>query len=151
MPIKPYLMRLLNFWPPFFFTGIKLIKRNRDFSELVVRLKLRFWNANFVGTQYGGSIYSMVDPFYMLMLIHHLGKDYVVWDKAASIRFLKPGRTALTAQFQLTEEDLSAIRQTVAEQGRIEWKRTIAIKDSEGAVVAEVDKVISIKRKTKDS
>lgn len=136
-----------NFWPPFLFSGIKVQHISKDYRHIAVRLKLRFWNANLLGTQYGGSIYSFVDPFYMIMWIKNLGRDFVVWDKAATIRFLKPGRTDLTAEFQLTEEDVAVVKAALQEQGRMDWVRKIAILNNQGEVVAEVDKVISIQKK----
>lgn len=146
MNLRPYLLSLfINFWPPFLFTGIKIVKRTKDYRHLIVKLKLRFWTANYVGTQYGGSMFSMTDPFYMLMLIKNLGHEYVVWDKAAKISYLKPGKTDLTAEFILTEEDLADIRKTVKEQGRMIWIRKVEIKDKNQEIVAEVEKVISIK------
>jgi len=137
--------RLWNFWPPFFFTGIKIVKVSVDYRHIAVRLKLRFWNANYVGTQYGGAMFSMADPFYMLMLIKNLGSEYTVWDKSAQIRYLKPGRSDLTAEFHLSEEDLTSIRKTVQEQGRMDWVRKVILKDTHGEEIAEVEKVINIK------
>ena len=145
MNFKRYVLPLLNLWPPFLFAGIKIIKRTKNYRHLVVKLKLRFWSANYVGTQYGGSMFSMTDPFYMLMLLINLGNEYVIWDKAASIRYLKPGKTDLTAEFILTDEDLDDIRQKVQQHGRMIWTRKIEIKDQENELVAEVEKVISIK------
>lgn len=145
MNLKPLILALINFWPPFFFAGIKIVKRTKNYRNMVVKLKLRFWNSNYVGTQYGGSMFSMTDPFYMLMLMKNLGKEYEVWDKAATIRYLKPGKTDLFAEFVLTEEDLENIRRTVKEQGRMNWMRKLEIRDKNDETVAEVEKVISIK------
>jgi acyl-coenzyme A thioesterase PaaI-like protein len=145
--IPKSLLKFWNLWPPFLFSGIKIKKIAKDYREAYVKLKLRFWNCNYVGTTYGGAMFSMADPFYMLMLIKNLGPEYTVWDKAARIRYLKPGRTDLTAHFKITEEDLNSIRSLVEEQGKIEWTRTVEIKDKSGEVVAEVEKVISIKKK----
>lgn len=148
MTFKHSLFRFLaNFWPPFLFAGIKIVSLSKDYRHMVVKLKLRFWNANYVGTQYGGSMFSMADAFYMIMLIQNLGPNYVVWDKAATIRYLKPGRTDLFAEYQLSEEDLSTIRTTLQSTDKMEWTRKIEIKDTNNGVVAEVDKVISIKNK----
>lgn len=147
MNIRSYLLSVWNFWPPFLFSGIKILKRAKDFRHITVQLKLRFWTANYVGTQYGGSMFSMADPFYMIMLIKNLGPSYIVWDKAATIRYRKPGKTDLIAEFLLTEEELEHIRHTVNEQGFINWCKTVEIKDRHLEVVAEVDKVISIKPK----
>ncbi len=142
---QSYLLRFINFWPPFLFAGIKVYIKSKDFRHLVVKLKLRFWNANYVGTQYGGSIYSMTDPFYMLMLIKNLGPKYIVWDKTATIQYLKPGKTDLSAEFILTAEELENIREVVKEKGHMLWSKQIDIKDINHQLVAKVEKVISIK------
>src|SRR5271157_3379702 len=88
--IQKLMLRWINIWPPFLGAGIRV--RWRSNRHVDVELKLRAWNRNYVGTHYGGSLYSMTDPFYMLMLMENLGRDYIVWDKAASIRFRKPGK-----------------------------------------------------------
>ena len=146
MNLKPKLFKIWNFWPPFFFSGIKILKVSNDYRQVIVKLKLRFWNANYVGTQYGGSMFSLADPFYMVMLIQNLGPKYTVWDKSAHITYLKPGRTDLTAEFTLTEDDLDAIRSKLEMQNSMEWRRKVEIKDANGIIVAEVDKVLYIKR-----
>lgn len=147
MKIKSYILSLINFWPPFLFAGIQIIKCTKNFRHIVVKLKLRFWNKNYVGTQFGGSLFSMTDPFYMLMLIKNLGHEYVIWDKEAKIRYLKPGKSDVTAEFLLTEKDLDDIRQTVHEHGHMNWKREIEIKDKNQEIIAHVEKIISIKLK----
>jgi acyl-coenzyme A thioesterase PaaI-like protein len=146
MNLKPHLLKLWNFWPPFLFTGIKIVTHSSDFKYLKAKLKLRFWNANYVGTQFGGSMFSLADPFYMVMLMKNLGKGYIVWDKSASIKFLKPGKTDLTAEFWLTEEDLAHIKKEVAEKEKTDWIKSVEIKDADGSVVAAVEKTITIKR-----
>jgi len=148
---RKHLLKIWNFWPPFLFTGVKIIKMSDDFRQASVKLKLRFWNANYRGTAFGGSIFLLTDPFYMVMLINILGPEYSVWDKSATIRYLKPGLSDLFANFQLTEEDLNAIRTNVDEKGKTEWHRIIEVKDKEGSVIAEVEKIISIKKKVSSS
>lgn len=137
----------INFWPPFFFTGIRVVQKSPDLRHITVKLKLRFWNKNYVGTQYGGSIYSMADAFYMLMLINNLGRDYIVWDKGATIRFMKPGKTDLIAEFDISQEDLEEIKAEVEAKDKMDWHRKVEIRDKEGVVVAEVDKIVYIKKK----
>jgi hypothetical protein len=141
------LFRIMNFWPPFWAAGIHIDHVSKDFMEIDVSLKLTFWNKNYVGTAYGGSLYSMTDPFYMLMLINLLGKGYIVWDKAASIRFKRPGTSKVYAQFRLTPEKLNEFKEELKEKNKIEPVLTVLVKDSEGTVIAEVDKVIYIKKK----
>ena len=139
--------RLLNLYPPFLGAGIRVTRLRPDWRELDVEMKLRRWNANAVGTHYGGSLYSMADPFYMLMLIENLGRDYIVWDKSATIRFRRPGRGTVTASFRLTDEKLSEIREALKTQDKIDREFCVEIKDTSGELVAEVQKVIQIRRK----
>jgi len=110
-------------------------------------MRLRFWNRNYVGTHYGGSLYSMTDPFYMLMLMDKLGPDYIVWDKAASIRFRKPGRGRVRAEFRLSDEQIDDIRNKLATLEKYEPTFVVQVKDEAGDVVAEVEKVLHVRRK----
>ncbi len=119
-----------------------------DLREIDVEMRLHWWNANYVGTHYGGSLYSMTDPFYMLMLIANLGGDYIVWDKAASIRFRKPGKGTVQAQFRLAQSQLDAVRAQLQTHDRIEPTFLVQVRDAQGEVVAEVEKQLHIRRKT---
>jgi len=141
------LLRLLRIYPPFLGAGIRVRRMTEDLREVDVEMKLRWWNANYVGTHYGGSLYSMADPFYMLMLIDNLGRDYIVWDKSASIRFRKPGRGTVRAEFRLTQQQLDELRAQVDTQGKIEPRFTVLVRDEQGEVVAEVEKLLHIRRK----
>lgn len=146
MDLKSFFLSFINLWPPFLFAGIKVIKISKDYRYISVKLKLRFWNSNYVGTQYGGSMFSMADPFYMIMLIQNLGKGYSVWDKSAAIKYLKPGKTDLIAVFILSEEDIYHIKSTLDRQEKMEWNRKIEIKNETGDLIAEIDKTLSIKK-----
>ena len=108
------LRRRINFYPPYLGASVRVMHISEDFRRVEVEMPLRFYNRNYVGTHFGGSLYSMCDPFYMLMLINILGPDYIVWDKAATIRFRKPGKGLMKATFELTEEKIAEIR-TAAE------------------------------------
>src|SRR5271163_4717987 len=151
VPVKNTLKRRmqirLNIWPPFLGAGIRVRRLTSDWKEVDVEMKLRWWNRNYVGTHYGGSLYSMADPFFMVMLIENLGKDYIVWDKAASIRFRKPGRGTVSARFRLSDEQIGEIRQALTSQAKIERVFTVEIRDESGVVVAEVEKRLHIRRK----
>jgi hypothetical protein len=146
--IKRNIQSLIKYYPPLLGAGIKVSRISADCREIDVEMKLRFWNANYVGTHYGGSLYSMTDPFYMLMLIENLGRDYIVWDKAASIRFRKPGRGKVTAQFRISVEQIDEIRRTLETQEKTEPVFTIEIKDESNEVVAEVQKTLYVRKKT---
>ncbi len=139
------MLRSINIWPPFFGAGIRVKWRSNRAVD--VEMKLRFWNRNYVGTHYGGSLYSMADPFYMLMLMENLGRDYIVWDKAASIRFRKPGKGRVKAQFRLTDAQLDDIRERLKLQEKYEPTFIVEVKDDAGEVVAEVQKLLHIRRR----
>jgi acyl-coenzyme A thioesterase PaaI-like protein len=118
-----------------------------DWSEVRLSLPLSWRTRNYVGTIFGGSIYSAVDPIYMVMLIHRLGKDYIVWDKSASIQFKKPGRESLHARFIVDDEELATIRAALETQRSIDRNYSIELKDSAGNVCATVEKLIYIRRR----
>ena len=143
--LQRFMLCAINIWPPFCGAGIRV--RWRSNRAVDVEMKLRFWNRNYVGTHYGGSLYSMADPFYMLMLMENLGRDYIVWDKAASIRFRKPGKGRVKAEFRLTDTQLEEIREKLKLQEKYEPTFLVEVKDEAGDVVAEVQKVLHIRRK----
>ena len=86
------LRHALNLWPPFLFAGIHVAELAPDWSRARVELRMRPWNRNYVGTHFGGSLFAMTDPFWMLLMLHAIGEDHIVWDRAAEISFEKPGR-----------------------------------------------------------
>ncbi len=137
----------LNVWPPFLGAGICIRRIDADWRAIDVEMKMRFWNANYVGTHYGGSLYSMTDPFYMLMLIQNLGRDYIVWDKSASIRFRRPGRGTVRSEFRLSETQLDEIRETLKTQEKVEPVFLVEVRDQSGEVVAVVEKLLHIRKK----
>jgi acyl-coenzyme A thioesterase PaaI-like protein len=141
------LRRWINFWPPFLGMGIRVIRIAPDMKAVDVEMKLRFWNANYVGTQFGGSLFAMTDPFYMLMLMANLGRDYIVWDKAATIRYRKPGKGTVRAEFRLSDIQIDDIREKLKTLPKYEPVFTVEVKDEAGVVIAEVEKVIYVRRK----
>ncbi|KTD09028.1 hypothetical protein Lgra_2263 [Legionella gratiana] len=141
------LLKMMRFWPPFWGAGISVKNFNPDGTSIVVQMKMRFWNKNYVGTHFGGSMYSMTDPFYMLMLMNLLGKGYIVWDKSASIRYKVPAKGTLYARFELSLEQVEKIRLQTEDAKKIESEFNIPITNEEGATVAEVKKVLSIAKK----
>ena len=141
------LLKMINFYPPYLGAGVKVIRSTADMRTVEVEMKLRFWNVNYVGSHFGGSLYYMVDPFFMLMLMANLGKTFTVWDKSASIKFKKPGKGRVHAKFVITEHDLTSIREEVAQNGKAEPKFTVQILNEQNEVVAEVEKTISVRRK----
>ena len=153
--MKPFLKRhlrlLLNVWPPFLGAGIRIRRLAPDWKEIDVEMKLHWWNRNYVGTHYGGSLYSMADPFFMVMLIENLGKGYIVWDKSAGIRFRRPGRGTVSANFRLSEEQIVEIRRALNSQEKIERVFTVEVKDESGNVIAEVEKLLHVRKKDRPS
>lgn len=144
---RNFLLRWINFWPPFLGAGIRVKHISKDFTRVEVEMTLRFWNKNYVGTQFGGTLYAMVDPFYMLILMENLGKNYIVWDKAATIRFENPGRGKVHATFHLTKEQIEAVREQADREGKIEPVFTVEIRDDNDVLIASVDKTLYIRRK----
>ena len=145
--MKRHLRRMMNWWPPFLASGISVTRLDPDWRHIDVELRLHWWNANYVGSHYGGSLYSMTDPFYMLMLIENLGREYVVWDKAATIRFRRAVREPVRANFVISELQLDEIRTALATQGKFEPTFKVDVRDRAGNVVAEVEKLLYIRRK----
>lgn len=143
-----FLEKIINFYGPFVGAGVRLQKMTKDYRHAKVSMKLTFYNKNYMGTQFGGSLYAMVDPWYMLMLIKNLGKDYIVWDKAATINFRKPGKGTVFAEFNLTEVHLEEIRATLVTQNKMDYIFKVEIKDKDGKLIAEVDKVLYIRKKS---
>ncbi len=141
------LKRLLTFYPPYLGAGVRVAHLADDFSSMTVEMPLHFWNRNYVGTHFGGSLYSMVDPHFMVMLINRLGSGYIVWDKAATIRFKRPGKGVVKAQFEITDARLAEIKAAVDAQEKIEPLFQVSITDEKGQVVAEVDKLLYVRKK----
>jgi hypothetical protein len=135
-----------NLFPAYRGTGGRVTYIASDFREVRVKLPLSFRTRNYVGTIYGGSMYAAVDPMYMIMLIHLLGRGYVVWDKAASIRFRKPGKTTLYATFRLDDAELEKIRELTAGGDPVDRTYNVDLVDAEGVVHASVEKLIYVRK-----
>jgi len=137
----------MNLWPPFVGAGIHVIEIAPDFRGVTVRLRHGLLNRNYFGTHYGGSLFSMTDPFFALMLLHNLGRDYVVWDKAATIEFKAPGRSDVFANFALSQARIDEVRANTAAGDKYEPTWTVDITDEAGAIVATVAKTLYIRRR----
>jgi len=135
-----------NLYAPFLGAGIKVTTISPDSLHMRVEMPLRWYNRNYVGTHYGGSIFSMTDPFYMTMLINALGPGYVVWDRSASIEFKRPGRTRLRAEFFLDPEEVKTVRHEVDKKGRASVEKSVDVRDDDGKLVARVRKSIYIRK-----
>jgi acyl-coenzyme A thioesterase PaaI-like protein len=140
----PWLAPLLRFYGPYFGAGVRV--RAEGPFVFVATMPLTRWNRNYFGTHFGGSLYAMCDPFFALILTQQLGRGYVVWDKSASIRFRRPGRGTVTARFAIDPDQVDAIRREVDARGRVDVPFRVAVCDAAGEVIAEVDKVVHIRR-----
>ncbi len=148
---KPFLLRIINLWPPYLGAGIRVTRIADDLRTYEVRMKLRWYNRNYVGTHFGGSLYSMCDPFFMLILTEALGRGYVVWDKAATIRFRRPGRGTVHATFHIPNDRIEEIRRAADEQGKTEPTFTAEVTNDAGEVIAEVEKLLYVRKKERDA
>jgi acyl-coenzyme A thioesterase PaaI-like protein len=138
--------RMLNLWPPFLFSGISVREISKDFRHTKVRLKKKMLTSNYVGTLFGGSLFAMTDPFYMVMVLKNLGKGYIVWDKRSEIEYVSPGKSTVYAEFHLWDEELDEIKREVAASGKyLKWF-DVEIKTADGTVVAIVKKQIYIRK-----
>ncbi len=137
----------LNTYLPFLGAGIRVDHISDDFLAIDVRMPLYRGNKNYVGTHFGGSLYAMTDPFFMVMLMENLGKDYIVWDKAAHIDFIAPGRGTVKAHFRLTQSEIERVR-VAAESGKaVLPEYPIEVLGEDGLVVARVLKTLYVRKK----
>ncbi|WP_199100346.1 DUF4442 domain-containing protein [Dyella sp. ASV21] len=141
--------RLMNLWPPFLFNSIRVQYVSEDWSELRVVLRLRPWNRNYVRTQFGGNLFAMTDPFWMLLAMHQLGNDYFVWDKAGTIDFVAPGREDVYAHFKLEPAVVNELRRDAADGEKVLRWFDVDITTRSGEVVAKVRKQLYVRLKPK--
>lgn len=137
----------LNLYPPFLGAGVRVQRVSEDFLEVDVAMGLRWFNRNYVGTHFGGSLYSMTDPFFMLMLMQCLGRDYIVWDQAANIDFVSPGKGRVWARFRLTQEEIQRVRDEAESGAPLRPVYQVEVTDDAGTVVARVQKTLYVRKK----
>ncbi len=148
LALGPRAMRhLFNLWPPFRGAGIRVREIAPDFRAVTVELRMKLLNRNYVGSHFGGSLFAMTDPFFMVMMMHNLGGAYVVWDKTGSVRFLKPARGTVTARFVLTQEMVDEAVRRTADGAKFEPTYAVEVVDASGRAVARVEKTLHIRRK----
>jgi acyl-coenzyme A thioesterase PaaI-like protein len=141
------LQKFINLWPPLFFAGIRARVVTPDFRTIEAELRLRWWNRNSMGTQFGGSLFAMTDPFYMLMLQQNLGPRYIVWDKAAAINFIAPGRGTVHAKFTLSQAQIDEIITTTAHGEKFLSTYQVEIRDKSNTLIATVTRTLYIRLK----
>ncbi len=136
-----------NWFPAYRASGARIDYIASDWREVRIRLPLTWRTRNYVGTTFGGSMFSAVDPILMVMLIRLLGPDYLVWDREATIHYRKPGRSTLYARFMLPEELTEAIRADVARLRKVDRVFTVDLTGKDGEVHATCIKTLYIRRK----
>ena len=141
------LRRLMNLWPPFLFTGIRVLDIGADWRSARVVLRRRWYNRNYVGVHFGGSLFAMTDPFWMILIGECLGRDYRVWDQAATIDFISPGRSDVSCDFALAGEILDELRAAAADGSKVLRWFDCEIKATDGSLVARVRKQVYVRRK----
>ena len=137
---------VFNLWPTFRFAGVRVRAIATDFTAATVELRLGLLNRNYVGTAFGGTLYAMTDPFYMLMMMRQLGAGYVVWDRAGAVRYLKPGKGVITANFVLPAEEVARVRGLLGESGKLDQTYTVDLRDAVGQLIAQVEKTLYIRK-----
>ena len=139
----------MNVWPPFLFAGIRVTQLAEDYGRARVELRQRLFNRNYVGTHFGGSLFAMTDPFWMIMAMQRLGPGYLVWDQAGEIEFVKPGRGTVSAEFVLGADVVEALRSaTAGGEKHLRWFE-VDIVDAAGDVVARVRKRLYVRAKAR--
>ncbi|MCX2954605.1 DUF4442 domain-containing protein [Lentzea sp. NEAU-D7] len=137
----------MNLWPPFLFAGIRVVEISPDYRYARVRMRLRPWNRNFFGTHFGGSLFAMTDPFWVLLLFNQLKGEHVVWDRAGEIEFVAPGRGTVHAEFRLTDEHVAEVLDRTRDGDKaLIWFETDVV-GQDGAVIARVKKQVYARRK----
>jgi acyl-coenzyme A thioesterase PaaI-like protein len=147
MPSARAMRRILNWWPPFLFAGIRVLEISDDWRHARVVLKRHWYNRNFVGTHFGGSLFAMTDPFWMIMTLHRLGDGYIVWDQSAEIEFVEATKAPVYAEFALDEATIDEIRAaTAGGEKYLRWFET-EVRTAGGQTVARVRKQVYVRRK----
>lgn len=146
---SPVALKLLfNVYPPYLMTGITVHEIARDWRRVVVSMGLHWYNRNYFGTHFGASLYAMTDPFYVIMLSRNIGPEYIVWDRSASIEFLRPGRGRVTAEFRLTPDTIDGVLEATATGEKYQPTWPVEVRDGSGELVARVLKTLYVRRKT---
>jgi len=143
-----FLKFLGNIWLPFLGAGVNVDEITEDYLYIKVSMRMRWYNKNYVGTHFGGSLYAMTDPFYMLMLMNNLGRDYIVWDKAAHIEFKKPGRGKVIAEFKMSSVEIAEIKARADSAEKYIFDKPVNVINEAGDIVASITKTLYVKKKT---
>ncbi|TGN06037.1 DUF4442 domain-containing protein [Leptospira bandrabouensis] len=143
--------KAINLYSPFWGSGIKVLNYNKEKQQINVQLKMNFFNKGYMGTHFGGSLYSMCDPFYVYLLMKSLGSSYMVWDKRAEIEYIKRNNNSVFAKFEVSENDIETIKSQLMKQKKIDYSFTINVTDSKENTIALVKKTIYVRKLTPKS
>jgi acyl-coenzyme A thioesterase PaaI-like protein len=141
--------RVMNLWPPFWGAGIRVLMISPDYRRAKVCLKHGLLNRNIVGVHFGGSLFAMTDPFFMLLFSQNLGPDYIIWDQAAKIEFLKPGKGKVHANFVITQDQINHLIAQASSGEKVLQDFVIEVKDMHSHTVARVTKTLYVRKKMK--
>ncbi len=141
------LRQAMNAYPPYVGAGVEVTHIADDWSEIRVRMPLTERNRNLVGTHFGGSLYAMVDPHLMTLLTLRLGPEYLVWDRAACIDFLRPGTATVHATMRVSDEEVESIRAAADAGEKVLPEWTLEIVDEQAERVATVRKTLYVRRR----
>ncbi len=146
----PLVLKLINYWPPFLGTGIWVKSYNKEINRIEVIMRKTFYNSNAYGTHFGGSLFAMTDPFFAFIIHHYLGREYIIWDQSASIKFLKPGTGTVKCIFEISPERLQEIKKEVDEVGKGSFHFECEITDANNVVVCALEKEVYARRKARN-
>lgn len=146
-----FLKRLLNIYGPYFGAGVKVEHISSDWKQIRVSMKLRWYNRNIFGIHFGGSLYSMADPHFVIMLMNLLGSNYLVLDKSATINFLRPAKGKVFATFEITDDELEIIRLQTDKKRKSLPEFTTTIVDENQRTIARIYKVLYVRKKRSDN
>lgn len=134
-----------NLSPMFRRSTARIVEVSRDLKHIQIKLPISYKNRNYVNSIFGGSMFAAVDPIPMVQLMNLLGDSYVVWDKAAQIKFRRPAREDLYARFEYSNEELEQIQLGVEQGNELEIEKTTQLTNANGTVVfCEVVKTIYV-------
>lgn len=137
----------INTWPTFVAQKISVTELADDWTRAVIRLDLTPENANYFGTAFGGSLFSMIDPFVVILAANQLGVDYAVWDKSVEIDFVRPGTGPVTATVDMPADVIDEVRAATADGQKLLKTFQVPLLAEDGSVVALQKRVLYIRRK----
>jgi len=138
---------IFNFFPAFWSTGAKVTYLAADYKEVHLKLPLSWRTRNYVGTIFGGSMFASTDVLYFLLVLKNIGDDYIVWDKASSVRFRKPGKGTLYAKAIISDEEIEMIKKELQNTDKIDRIFHLDLIDEAGDVCASIEKTIHIQNR----